>query len=192
MISIAEFGFALRGLARLARFDAAFVGFFDLSREGALRSFRLAVPLLPIYLLLVNLNTPWPATFEMGRIVGAEVIGYALAWTAFPLLLLSIAGKVDFGSRAFGAIAVYNWLSVLSLGIQLPITIAAYLGLNPDFAELLGYGVDLFVIACEFFVFKRLLEIAFEWALALAIVDFILGRAIVYLIIVPLAQGPLF
>jgi hypothetical protein len=192
MISFAEFEIALRGLLRLARFDAGFAGFFDLSQQGARRSFRLAFALLPVYLLLIHLNSPWPPGIDMARVVGAELIGYALMWTAFPLLLLLGAQAMKLGPRVYGAVAVYNWISVLSLGIQVPISIAVYFGLDPQFGDLLGHGVDIFVIACEFFVFKRLLEIAFEGALALAVVDFIIGRAIVYLIIVPLAQGPLF
>jgi len=192
MISFAEFEIALRGLLRLARFDAAFAGFFDLSRGGARRSFRLAFVLLPVYLVLVHLNSPWPAGMDVTRIVSAELIGYALMWTCFPLLLLYGAQTLKPGPRIFGAVAVYNWISVLSLGIQVPISIATYLGLDPQVGELLGYGVDLFVIACEFYAFKRLLDIAFEGALALAILDFIMGRAIIYLVIVPLARGPLF
>lgn len=192
MISFAEFEIALRGLLRLARFDAGFAGFFDLSRDGARRSFRLALPLLPVYLLLIHLNSPWPPTVDMARVVIAELIGYALMWTLFPLLLLYMARVFPFGPRVFGAVAVYNWLSVLSLGIQIPISIATYLGLDPQLADWLGHGVDIFVVACEFFLFKRLLEVAFEAALGLAVVDFVLGRAIIYLIIIPLAQGPLF
>jgi hypothetical protein len=192
MISFAEFEIALRGLLRLARFDAGFAGFFDLSREGARRSFLLAFPLLPLYLLLIHLNSPWPPDADMARIVAAELIGYALMWTLFPLLLLWGAQKARLGPRVFGAVTVWNWLSVLALGIQVPISIAVYLGLDPGIGDLLGHAIDIFVIACEFFVFKRLLDIAFEAALALAITDWILGRAIVYLVIVPLAHGPLF
>jgi hypothetical protein len=189
MISFAEFEIALRGLLRLARFDAAFAGFFDLSRDGAKRSFRLAIPLLPVYLLLLNLNTPWPEGSDTVRIGSAELIGYAISWTVMPLLLLWCASAFRLGPRVFGAIAVYNWLSVLSTAIQVPIWIAIYVGLDPEVGTLLGHGAAIFVTACEFFVFKRLLDIAFEAALALAIADFFLGWLIVQELIVPLALG---
>src|SRR5689334_2583397 len=68
MISFAEFEIAFRGLLRLARFDGAFAGFFDLSQDGARRSFRLALPLLPVNLFLINLNVPWPQGSEVMRI----------------------------------------------------------------------------------------------------------------------------
>ena len=93
------------------------------------------------------------------------------------------------GPRVFGAIAVYNWLSVLSTAIQVPISIAIYVGLDPEVGTLLGHGAAIFVTACEFFVFKRLLDIAFEAALALAVADFFLGWLIVQELIVPLALG---
>jgi hypothetical protein len=189
MISFAEFEIALRGLFRLMRFDAAFAGFFDLSQNGAKRSFRLAIPLLPVYLLLLNLNTPWPEGADVVRIGSAELIGYVLSWVIMPLLLMWCASAFRFGPRVYGAIAVYNWLSVLSTALQVPISVAIYLGLDPDLGDLLGHGAAIFITACEFFVFKRLLDIAFEGALALALTDFLLGWLIVQMLIVPLAVG---
>jgi hypothetical protein len=191
MISFAEFEIALRGLARLVRFDAGFAGFFDLSRDGARRSFRLALPILPVYLVLLHLNTRYPDGTDMVRVYLSEVIGYAILWAAFPLLLLSAARLIDRGPRIYGAIAVYNWLSVLSVALQLPITLAAYFGLSAGWNDGLGWVAEIFVLACEFFAFKRLLDIAFEAALALTILDFVIGQMI-YMAQAYMAQGPLF
>ena len=190
MISFAEFEIALLGLLRLARFDAAFAGFFDLSREGARRSFRLAFPLLPVWLLLLNLNTDWKDA-GVARVGSAELIGYALSWICFPLLLLQTARFIDRGARIYGAIAIYNWLSVLSMGLQIPIEIAAYYGMSPNWDLTLSFGSLFFVLACEFFAFRRILEISIEMALALIAVDFILSRIIINLL-VGMALGPLF
>jgi hypothetical protein len=189
MISIAEFEIALRGLLRLARFDAGFSGFFDLSKDGARRSFLLALPLLPVNLLLFNLNITWPDGSDPMRIGAAELIGYALGWVLLPLLLLWCGHAFKMGPKVFGAVAVYNWLSVLSIAIQLPISIAIRFGFDPTIGAVLSEGGVIFITACEFFAFKRLLGVAFEAALALAIADFIIGWVLVQELIVPLAIG---
>jgi len=154
MINFAEFEIALRGLLRLARFDAAFAGFFDLSREGARRSFRLAFPLLPINLLLFNLNITWPNGSDMVRIGSAEVIGYTLGWILLPLLVLWCGHAFKLGPKVFGAVAVYNWLSVLSVVIQVPISVAMRFGLDPTVGGVLSEGGVIFITACEFFAFN--------------------------------------
>jgi len=174
MISFAEIEIALLGLLRLARFDAAFAGFFDLSQQGARRSFRLALWLLPVALFLMHLNAKWTEETDMGRVVFGEVIGYALSWTCFPLALFYTGRFINAQSRIFGAIAIYNWLSVLSLALHLPISLAVYYGLEPGWADDLDMLAWGFVIACEVFAFWRLLGVGIAMPLALALADFVM------------------
>ena len=182
MISFAEFEIAVHGLLRLARFDAGFAGFFDLSQKGARRSFRLALWLLPVWLLIVNLNMDWGKA-ELTRVVAAQLIGYTLSWVCFPLLLLSVARLLDRGAQIFGAIAIYNWLSVLSTAINLPIEIAGHYGMSDTWNMTLGFGSLFFVLACEFFAFQRILQISIGMALVLVGVDFIVGRIIIDILV---------
>jgi len=191
MISFAEFEIAVLGLLRLARFDAAFAGFFDLSREGARRSYRLALPLLPIVLLLMHLNANWAEGTDMGRVVAAELIGYSLSWFCFPLVLLSVAHLIDREQRIFGAVALYNWLSVLMIALQTPIAIATYYGLDRAWSGGLSDIALFFVTACEFFAFQRILDLRLGLTIALVVVDFVLSR-ILELLTYGLAHGPLF
>jgi hypothetical protein len=191
MISFAELEIALLGLLRLARFDAAFTGFFDLSVHGARRSFRLSLWLLPIFLFLSHLNAGWPEGTDMTRVVAAELIGYALMWTCFPLLLVALAGIIEGGNRIYGAIAVYNWLSVVSVGLQTPIWVAFYFGLDINWAAALGDIVLLYISACVFFAFRRLLELHIGMIIALVIADYALSRSL-ELLVYGLARGPLF
>lgn len=182
MISFAELEIALLGLIRLARFDAGFTGFFDLTRDGARRSFRLALPLLPIALFLMHLNADWPEDTDMVRVVFGELIVYALSWICFPLLLLAVAPLIQREARIFGVIAVYNWLSVLTVALQAPISLAAFYGLDRQWAGNLSDVAMLFVTACEFFAFRRLLDIRIELTLGLVAVEFVLSRTLEVLI----------
>ena len=74
----------------------------------------------------------------MMRVVAAELIGYAAMWVTFPLLLVSVARLIDRGPKIWGAISVYNWLSVLAIALQLPIAIAVYSGISVDWGDRLG------------------------------------------------------
>jgi hypothetical protein len=189
MISYLEFNFAVRGLARLARFDAGFSGFFDLSQQGARRSFWLALPILPIYLVLELLNAKLAPDTDMFRLYAAEIIGYALFWIAFPLTLLLGARLIDRGPRLFGAIVIYNWLNVLGMGLSTPLAIAQYLGVDPEIAGWLQTAVFAFTLACEWFAFRRLLDAGFQVTCALVVVDFAEGQIIANLIAL-MAHGP--
>jgi len=191
MISFAEFEIALRGLLRLARFDANFTGFFDLSRDGARRSFRLALLLLLPVLFLWNLNSDLPDGADMVRVGLGELIGYALGWICFPLILLSIARLIDRESRIYGAIAIYNWLSILGVVLQFPIAIAAYFGLSDAWYGGISDLALLFVTACEYFAFRRILEIRIEMVIALVVVDFILTH-IIFALMVGMIHNQLF
>jgi hypothetical protein len=191
MISFLEFNFAVRGLARLARFDAGFSGFFDLSQQGARRSFWLALPILPFYLMLRVLNAELPAGTDMFRIYSVETIGYASFWIVFPLTLVLGARLIDRGPRIFGAIVIYNWLSVMAVAFYLPVTIAQYFGFNPDIAGWLQLGVTVFTLACEWYAFRRLLDVGIQIATALVVIDFAEGQIIANLMAL-LAHGPLF
>jgi hypothetical protein len=176
MISLAEFQLALLGLLRLVRFDAGFAGFFDLSRDGARRSFRLALPLLPIIFFLMHLDAGWPDGTDMTRVVIAELTGYVLGWVCFPLLLVHAGRAIERETSTYGAIAIYNWLCVLSIGLQFPIVIAAHYGLDRGLANDLIWLVILFITACEFFAFWRLLGTGIGVIVALVAADFSLSR----------------
>ncbi|WP_395014913.1 hypothetical protein [Dongia sp.] len=191
MISFAEFEIALHGLLRLARFDAGFAGFFDLSARGARRSFRLALPLLPIVLFLIHLRAKWPEDTDMVRVVLGELITYGLGWVSFPLLLFYAGRAIDREARIYGAIAVYNWLSILSIGLQIPIVVAGYYGLDDSVVYDLFWLVILFVTACEFFAFWRLLGTGIGVIVALVLAEFSLSR-ILDLVLYGLVHGPMF
>jgi hypothetical protein len=190
MISFPEFSFALQGLARLARFDAGFSNFFDLSLQGARRSFWLSLPVLPLFLLSELLNAQFPPDADLIRIYASELIGYAFFWIAFPLTLMWGARLIDRGPRIFGAIAVYNWLQVLWVTLTLLITLAQYLGLGTGIIFWLRIGLLAFSLMCETFAFERLLKIGFPIAIALVVIDFaesqIIANAILFL-----TSGPL-
>jgi hypothetical protein len=89
---------------------------------------------------------------------------------------VNIAPLIDRRSRIFGAITIYNWLTVLAIALQFPLSLAIYYGLDLQWGGILSDLVLCFVTAIEFFAFQRLLELRVGLTIALVAVDFVLSR----------------
>lgn len=178
MITLAETGIALRGVGRILRFDPDFIRYFDRSPKGALRSFWMAAPLLPIFLLrLYLLHDPQSPPID-SRMLCAMLIGYVLNWIIFPLVLLSIAPAMERRNQVIGTIAVYNWLSLLFILMDVPIVALGALGLDVSLLQLLDLATLLVALVCEGFILAVTLQIRGFSAAALVLLDFILGQLI--------------
>ena len=81
---------AKEGLKRLLRFDAGFALWFDRSARGARRSFTLALPLLPLFLLRFFFESDLKPELSGLDIFGTATVTYVLSWVMFPLLLIVI------------------------------------------------------------------------------------------------------
>lgn len=169
-----EFRLALRGLLLLARFDETFLRYFDRSAAGALRSFWLALLILPYFLLQLWLDIDQSVIAPL-QCVAARSVGYAYGWILFPLVLLSVGRVLEREREAPGCIAVYNWTSLLWIVLHLPATLLG--GLNPD--SQLALGLSLLALAAsvaiEGFLLMKCLRILLWQAAALVAVDLALS-----------------
>lgn len=124
--SLGEILAALYGSYRLARGDAKGIGFFNPSREGAIRSFYAAVAVMPIFALMVygniikgHLSAPIPT------IVIVHFLVYAISWVIYPLVVHEILGLMKRQDRFLHYLSVFNWCQVLRGVIALPIAMYA-------------------------------------------------------------------
>lgn len=179
MPSWIEFRLACRGLYRLALLDRGFLAYFDRSAAGALRSFGLALPLLPPFLLLVwlDIEQPVPST---GLYLIAKSVGYAYSWILFPFVILTATRLLDRDDDAPGGIAVYNWLSVLWMGLQLPIAVFALLDVAPGLSGFLNLGIFVAGLVIEGFLFIVALRLVLWQAAVLVGVDVVLSLALIW------------
>lgn len=192
MPSWIEFRLACRGLLLLARFDPGFLRYFDRSASGALRSFWLALPLLPIGLLNDWLRTRSPLP-SPGLFLAAEIVGYATGWIVFPLLLLGLGRALERDAEVPGAIAPYNWAMLLGVALNLPALVA--IGFDPQ-SSLVG-PLDLLVffylLTIEGFLLKQCLRLQLWQAVALVAMDVVLsimlGRLVLVLGDVPIPSA---
>jgi hypothetical protein len=182
MPSWTEFRLGCQGLYRLARFDRNFLRYFDRSVGGVLRSFGLAVLLLPLFLwqvwLGIDQSVPSPALFLF-----AKGVGYVYGWILFPFVVLAAARLLDRSADGPGCIAIYNWSSVLWMVLQLPLVALVALGVGKDLVALLNLLIFGASIAIEGFFIMVCLRIAIWQAAILVVIDV----AIVEILIWPVA-----
>ena len=174
MISGIEFRLGFRGVLHLARFDTQFMRYFDRSAAGARRSFWLALLIWPlalvVYWLDIDQSVPSAGVYLMAR-----SIGYAYGWILFPMLILVIGRFFGREAEAPGAIAVYNWFSLLWVGLQIPVTIL--FAINPDssLGTALGVVFLLYSMVIEGFFLMHCLRIQLWQAAILVFVDIVLS-----------------
>lgn len=178
MPSWIELRLGCQGLYRLALFDRSFIGYFDRSKAGVLRSFGLFPLLLPIVLWQIWLSMPPPPSlvlFVLGKSVAS-----AYNWILFPFVILTAARLLDRESEAPGAIALYNWTNVLWAVLQVPATLAVVLGVSPDIAQMLGLALLLASLVIEGFMFTIALRLAPWHAAVLVTLDLLLSALLIW------------
>lgn len=191
MISLAETRFALRGLLRILRFDSSFVQFYDRSRDGAIRSFWLAAPLLLIFLLRLYLqHDPQQPPLTL-RMSAAMLIAYAINWAYFPLFLVWISRFIGREDRVIGCIAVYNWLSILALFTSLPISLLGWVGMDDGLLQTLDVISLVVSLVCEGYILAVCLQISGFFAAAFVVLDLVLNQML-FTLADHLGAAPLF
>lgn len=188
MPSWIELRLAVQGLLRLARFNSDFTRFFDHSPRGALRSFWVALPLLPYSVAVVfssglTAHVENPAQFTV-----VMLICYVYLWLLPPAILTWVAPVIGRQAELSGCIAMYNWLGLLTAGLGLPFLLLAFAGVPPDIMNVLEYGLLAVQLIWEAFLLMHALRLALWQAGVAAVVDFVVMQRFVIPIFV-LASG---
>jgi hypothetical protein len=173
-----EIQFALGGALRLAIGDRRGLGFFDISLDGFWRSFRAAAICYPLFLVLVAVRVEpaqWAAS-GAPRIIFVETISYAIAWTAFPLLMLRLAGWFNRDNRFLAFIVAYNWAQIPQTALIAIVAVDRAIGILPGsaggFVELTAM---LAVLVYEWFIARVALAVTGVQAIVVVVFDVMLG-----------------
>ncbi|HEY3917322.1 MAG TPA: hypothetical protein VGL83_05995 [Stellaceae bacterium] len=178
----AEIWQALYGAWRFARLDRQALHYFDLTHRGVWRSFWAAAICYPGFLVLLwlRLDHETLARSSLGHIFLVETIGYVIGWCAFPLAALGFCRWLGHENEGFEFITAYNWSQVLQtvfflllalVGAMLPATLGADL-------DLAGY---VLMLAYEWFIALVVIGAGGGVAVAIVIIDVVLGSIIVVL-----------
>lgn len=190
MPSWTEFRLGCRGLFLLARFDAAFLRYFDRTAAGALRSFWLALFILPYFLfqLWLDIDETVPSA---ALCVVSRSVGYAYGWILFPFVILIAGRMLEREQEAPGCVAVYNWTSLIWIALQLPAEFVGLVAPQADLANGLSLAALFASVAIEGFMFMRCLRILLWQAAALVAIDVFLSYFVVIPMFHTLGCGPL-
>ena len=147
---------ALYATWRLARLDRGAMRLFDLSHRGVWRSFWSAALCYPGFLILLflRLDSATIARSGLAHILLVETIGYVIAWTAFPLLVLGLCRAIGREDEGFEFIVAYNWSQALQTAFLL----------------LVGLVIDQILprdVGADFDLVAYLVLLGYEWFIAL-------------------------
>jgi len=168
---------SLYGAYRLARADAGGMTFFNISVKGFWRSFFAAVIIAPLYILLLYMR------FDAGevgatvpRYVSVEVISYVIAWTAFPVVMLSVVRFLEREKKYLAYIIAYNWAAVLQNGLYIPLAMLSVNGmLSEETASSLSFVILSLILVYTWFITKTALELPTGSVIAIVALDLVLG-----------------
>ncbi len=168
---------ALYGAWRLARFDPRGQDHFDATVAGFWRSFQAAVIVAPAYvfLILVNLDQPF-ITAGAVRLTLVESLAYVISWTAIPLVMVSLAQRLNREDNYIRFIVAHNWANVLQVALFLPAAFIAHMfGPTTQFLTLAAM-VAIFIY--QWYVARTVLDITRFQAVGIVLVNLFLDIVI--------------
>ena len=179
-IRINEAAAALAGALRLARFDAGGLAYFDLRPQALMRSFWAAGLVAPFFLLLLILrHVETVSGAVLLHDLAIEMLSYAIAWLAFPVVIAFLARPLDFERRYVPYIIVYNWCGAIQNAVYLPIAILGAVGLlSSGTTNFLALIAILWVLAYSFFVARNVLGVSPPTAFGIVVLDLVMGIVI--------------
>jgi len=173
-----ELRWALVGCWRLAKGDRGGLSCFDRSLDGFWRSFRAAFLSYPLYLVLLMMRVS-PAQWQAaggGRIVAIETIGYVIAWVAFPLVILSVAGWIGREQRFFDFMVPYNWCQLPQSLLFVLVGVASESGILGGAAvHAINAAALVAVMVYEWYIARVALQTNGANATLVVLVDLVLG-----------------
>ena len=177
MLTVREYAAGLTGLGRLLRLRPDAFECFDATPTGFWRSMRLAIILYPAWLGLLfdrigEVAPPDPTHFAI-----MQSIGYVIGWFAYPLLMVRLCRFLDRSDRFYTFIVTYNWFVVVAVGAQLVLTLLHAI-LPTGFLALIELIAGSLLLVYTWFIIRRGLLVANGTAIALVLIEELLGRLI--------------
>jgi hypothetical protein len=178
MLTREVLGRALSGLRGLLLFRTDAFDRFDGTIRGFWTSFWAAALVLPVWSLAIF--TAMPSADEAGtaQFVAVQLIGYAVSWLAYPLLMVRVSDYLGRWPQYFRYMVAYNWFQVAEAVVFLPPLALAAAGAPPGMVALSWLTIHGVLITYHWFIARRGLQVDAGAASALVIIDLLLGLLI--------------
>ena len=116
------------------------------------RSFRAAAIAFPLSLLMLALA---PHGLEVtGKLIAADIVGYIMTWTVFPLVAVYLADRMQVFANYWRYIIATNWANLLQSAVFTLVIMVNTSGVLPE------------VIAAMLFMVAWFWILLFKWRLA--------------------------
>lgn len=131
-ISAREISQGIYGAWQLARYNDDGILQFDNTPQAALASFKAALLVVPVHIMLILLQTDG-SLFAVGGFAALliHIITFVTDWTAFPLAMFYVARICDREQWYWRYLGAYNWAQVLQITLFVIISGAIASGLLP-------------------------------------------------------------
>jgi hypothetical protein len=134
MLTGDEISRSTHGAIALFKGDPQGLRQLDVSYDGFWRSFQVILLLLPVIGVLILSERAYllahlpytEETFPSGTFVASRLIGFALDWVAFPVVLALIARPLDLTRRYVPLVVALNWAALVA---AVPAVVPHLLGL---------------------------------------------------------------
>jgi hypothetical protein len=176
-MTVREVASGTYGAWRLALFDRNGIIHFDNTVEACRRSFHVAVFAAPFYAVLewIRLSQMELASGPL-RLALVEAIAYAIDWTAFPLVLWSIAQLLNRADRYYRYIAAYNWSQLLQIVFMLAIGLIAGLGgFSRQATGAVSLLATLAILVYQWFIARTALDLRGPAAVGIVLINVVIG-----------------
>ena len=174
---VAYISVGLSGAVRLVKLDPQGFGYFGDTAADFWRSFlaaTLVAPLFLLYLVIRYVESDTDGSFPV--YIAAQILAYAIAWLAFPLVILYLAPVLQKEDKVVRYLVAYNWLSVIQNGVYLPVIMLGITGtFAQDLSNFLAMIALIWVLGITLFVTRKALEVPLGTAAGIVVMDLLLG-----------------
>lgn len=161
------------GAWRLARRDTGGMAMFDISPDGAAKSFVAAALALPFYLVMQGmlLGFRWPLLLQPLPLA-IEILGFAAGWALMPAALTWILPWLNRDRRLPETLVAYNWAMLLIVLVQFARMVIDAVGLFPGpLSIIVTIAVAAACYLYEGFVLRTAVEVEVPIAAGLVVFD---------------------
>ncbi len=147
------------------------------------RSFRAALVAFPLSLLMLALV---PHGFQVtGKLVAADIVGYIITWTAFPLIMVYLAARMQVFPHYWRFIIATNWANLLQAAAFAAVVLVNAAGVLPEaIAAMLFMAAWFWILLFKWRLARHGLGIAHFPAVAVVLLDLalrlVIARAVVW------------
>ena len=147
------------------------------------RSFRAAAYAFPLSLLTLVLA---PHGFEVtGKLVAADILGYVMTWTAFPLVAVYLADRMQVFPNYWRFITATNWANLLQSAVFTIVVLVNASGALPEpIAAMLFMAAWFWILLFKWRLARNGLGIANFPAVGIVLLDLglrlVIARALIW------------